>query len=223
MAFDRNPIRFYSCGWEGRARASRQRKAWMPLRLQNKYQTDRGFTRVVASATRRWPVFLLTYFLMSVVFVIDVFLPLGLAMPVLYVAPLACLTLWSSPKDSWGVVFTAIICTALIVTALLLSPPRLRSLAVLNYVLTVGMVWVMAVLSVLRKRVEQERNVLRALLPICSYCKQIQTHDGSWQQIEAYVTAQTALNLTYGMCPHCAAQEYPAVFVETNKPLTLAY
>jgi hypothetical protein len=170
-----------------------------------------------------WSLLLITCFLMFLVFAFDALLPLGIAVPILYVAPLACLTLWSSSKDSHVVITAACICTGLIVTGFFLSPPRLRSLSIVNYAMTLGVMWVMTVLSVLRKKVEREVNLLRALLPICSYCKNIRNDKGSWQHIEAYIAAQNRVDLTYGMCPHCAAKEFPEVFIEKGTRSRLAY
>jgi hypothetical protein len=180
------------------------------------------FTSPITS-TGPWSLLLITCFLMFLVFAFDALLPLGIAVPILYVAPLACLTLWSSSKDSHVVITAACICTGLIVTGFFLSPPRLRSLSIVNYAMTLGVMWVMTVLSVLRKKVEREVNLLRALLPICSYCKNIRNDKGSWQHIEAYIAAQNRVDLTYGMCPHCAAKEFPEVFIEKGTRSRLAY
>ena len=44
---------------------------------------------------------------------------------------------------------------------------------------------------------------LHGILPICAYCKRVR-HDGqSWQQVEAYVSAHSAVQFSHGVCPEC--------------------
>jgi hypothetical protein len=55
-----------------------------------------------APARNKSLLLVLTYSILLLVFSVDVLLPLGIAVPILYVAPPACLTLWSSSKDGSG-------------------------------------------------------------------------------------------------------------------------
>ena len=58
---------------------------------------------------------------------------------------------------------------------------------------------------------------LEAILPICSNCKKIRKPDsdplkqGSWQEIEPYITENTSSKLSHGICPECHAVLYPGV------------
>jgi PAS domain S-box-containing protein len=65
-----------------------------------------------------------------------------------------------------------------------------------------------------RRRRETEREqeleealaglkVLRGLLPICASCKKIRGEDGSWQQLEAYISNHCEADFTHGLCPTC--------------------
>jgi K+-sensing histidine kinase KdpD len=58
------------------------------------------------------------------------------------------------------------------------------------------------------------RNIktLRGLLPICSYCKQIETDVGSWLGLEEYVRRNTEAEFTHGICPHCLSKYFPEVY-----------
>lgn len=64
-------------------------------------------------------------------------------------------------------------------------------------------------------RALQTIESLEAIIPICSYCKNILRDDGnptemqSWQPIEAYVSEKTKSQLTHGICPACLARHYP--------------
>jgi DNA-binding response OmpR family regulator len=44
---------------------------------------------------------------------------------------------------------------------------------------------------------------LHGILPICSYCKKIRNDSDSWQQMEAYVSAHSAVRFSHGICPEC--------------------
>jgi DNA-binding response OmpR family regulator len=44
---------------------------------------------------------------------------------------------------------------------------------------------------------------LQGLLPICSYCKRVRSETDYWQQVEAYITTNSDLELTHSVCPSC--------------------
>lgn len=44
---------------------------------------------------------------------------------------------------------------------------------------------------------------LHGILPVCSYCKQVRSDGDSWQQMEAYVSAHSAVRFSHGVCPKC--------------------
>lgn len=54
-----------------------------------------------------------------------------------------------------------------------------------------------------------ELRQLRGIIPICSYCKQVRTEQGDWQQIEAYVRERSAAEFSHGICPNCLRLHYP--------------
>lgn len=52
-------------------------------------------------------------------------------------------------------------------------------------------------------------QTLRGLLPICAWCKRIRDDKGYWNQVEAYLTAQTGVDFTHGICPECMEKIVP--------------
>lgn len=44
---------------------------------------------------------------------------------------------------------------------------------------------------------------LKRLLPICKYCKKVRDDSDYWQEIEAYIHAQTGADFSHGICPPC--------------------
>lgn len=55
---------------------------------------------------------------------------------------------------------------------------------------------------------------LRALLPICSYCKSIRTEAGEWLAVEAYISRHTDSRFSHGVCPSCMESEIEPQFDE---------
>jgi hypothetical protein len=61
---------------------------------------------------------------------------------------------------------------------------------------------------------------LESILPICSNCKKIRkpnsdpSEQGSWQEIEPYITDNTSSKLSHGVCPECFAVLYPGVMIK---------
>jgi len=78
--------------------------------------------------------------------------------------------------------------------------------------MTLGVIWITVLLSLLRKRVEEDIKTLRGLLPICSYCKRIRDDKGYWKQIEVYIAAHSQADFTRGLCPECGLEHYPEAF-----------
>lgn len=55
-------------------------------------------------------------------------------------------------------------------------------------------------------------KVLKELLPICANCKKIRDDDGYWQQIETYITENSDVHFSHGICPDCCKELYPAQY-----------
>jgi PAS domain S-box-containing protein len=52
----------------------------------------------------------------------------------------------------------------------------------------------------------EEIRILRGLLPICAWCKQIRDDDGFWEEIETFVAARSEAHFTHSVCPSCRAE-----------------
>lgn len=66
-----------------------------------------------------------------------------------------------------------------------------------------------------REKLEQTLNELkqlRGIIPICAHCKEVKTELGDWQQLEAYVRAQTDAQFSHGVCPSCATKYYADLY-----------
>ncbi len=66
---------------------------------------------------------------------------------------------------------------------------------------------VLAALAVARtSMLVSEMKSLSGLLPICASCKKIRDDDGYWNQLEAYVEANSEAAFTHGLCGDCQHQ-----------------
>jgi transcriptional regulator with GAF, ATPase, and Fis domain len=54
-----------------------------------------------------------------------------------------------------------------------------------------------------------EVNMLRGMLPICSFCKNVRDDRGYWNQIESYIQRHSDAKFTHSVCPECAKTHYP--------------
>lgn len=48
-----------------------------------------------------------------------------------------------------------------------------------------------------------EINVLRGIIPICSYCHNIRNEEGAWDQMESYISSHSDTTFSHGICPKC--------------------
>ncbi len=49
----------------------------------------------------------------------------------------------------------------------------------------------------------KEIKILKDILPICSYCKNIRDDEGSWKQMESYISSHSDTQFSHGICPDC--------------------
>jgi hypothetical protein len=47
-------------------------------------------------------------------------------------------------------------------------------------------------------------KVLETFIPICCQCKKIRSKDGTWSQLEKYISEHSDTQFSHGYCPECA-------------------
>lgn len=62
------------------------------------------------------------------------------------------------------------------------------------------------VIEELRQALRQV-EILEGLLPICSWCKSVRDDNGYWKSLETYLTTNTRMQITHGVCPKCLEKE----------------
>ncbi|MCB1644983.1 MAG: hypothetical protein KDI36_06000 [Pseudomonadales bacterium] len=55
----------------------------------------------------------------------------------------------------------------------------------------------------------EEVNVLRGILPVCSFCKKIRDDQGDWQPMEHYISSRSDARFSHSFCPECGEKHYP--------------
>ncbi len=51
-----------------------------------------------------------------------------------------------------------------------------------------------------------EVKTLRAILPLCSYCRKVRDDEDYWHSVESYVAKHTSTKFSHGICPECYAK-----------------
>ena len=64
-------------------------------------------------------------------------------------------------------------------------------------------------LSEHERALQSEVQMLRGLLPICSFCKSIRNEAGEWERLERFISGRSETKFSHGVCPSCQAIHYP--------------
>ncbi len=80
--------------------------------------------------------------------------------------------------------------------------------AVIRLLVLLGLVVVVGVVQQ-RRALAARVQELEGILPICSFCKKIRREDGSWEQVEVYVSRHSAAHFSHGLCDGCLKEHYP--------------
>ena len=178
--------------------------------------------------------FLVGLFVLSLgILVADLFTPLGVAVGTAYVMPVF-ITLWAGRRLVTLVAATA--STAFIILDIWLSPAAgVTWMVIANRLIAVGLVWIVAVLALLRRQAEEEQHrliaelraalqqvrTLRGLLPVCASCKKIRDTKGYWNRVDEYLEGHSEAQVSFGICPECMAdyhprEQYPELYSKEN-------
>ena len=54
-----------------------------------------------------------------------------------------------------------------------------------------------------------EIKILQGIIPICTNCKNVRDDKGFWNQVETYISKNSEVKFSHGVCPTCAKKLYP--------------
>ncbi|MFA5904656.1 MAG: hypothetical protein WC836_12040 [Desulfobacula sp.] len=165
-------------------------------------------------------IYLLCTFLFCLIFIIDLFTPLGVADGVSYIS-VVLVSLWSTRKNF--TLMVSVLSSILTIAGYYLSPPGGELWKVLmNRGLALFAIWVTAFITLQRKAMDEKRiealrreqqiledtKILRGLLPICASCKKIRDDKGYWNRIETYIESHSDAQFSHGLCRDCMEKLY---------------
>ena len=146
----------------------------------------------------------------AVIFAVDLLLPTGVAIPMLYVIPVL---LAVHCRQQWFRVSVAVGCTVLTGVGYMFSGSGVPAwIALSNRALAVIAIWTTAVLAWRHLQATEHISVLQDLLPMCASCKKIRDDKGYWSQVEQYIEAHTKTIFSHGICPECVQKWYPEFY-----------
>tara|TARA_B100000614_G_C14544431_1_gene491549 strand:- start:1153 stop:1758 length:606 start_codon:yes stop_codon:yes gene_type:complete len=158
--------------------------------------------------------------LFAFIFFADLYIPLGVAAGVPYIA-VVLMSLWL-PRKSFTLK-VAIVSSLLTILGLIYSPSGGEQWkAFFNRGIALFAIWATTVLTLQRKTVEEKRlaelkeknrlfeetKILRGLLPICASCKKIRDDQGYWIQIESYIQSHSEAQFSHSICMKCQEKLY---------------
>ncbi len=180
--------------------------------MKNNRDPDRSDSKIVAICV-----------LLSLgIFIMDSLIPLGVAGGVPYIV-VVLIALWSHRNNL--PIYMAIVGSFLTILGFYTSPPGGELWQVIvNRSLALFAIWVVAILSVQRKMIHEEKErtlskvkILNGLLPICTSCKKIRDDKGYWEQIESYISQHSEADFSHGICPDCVKKLYPEIELDSDK------
>ena len=62
-----------------------------------------------------------------------------------------------------------------------------------------------------------EVQALRAILPICSYCRKVRDDEDYWQTVDDYIVKHTTTRFSHGVCPACFESHVEPVLEEIER------
>jgi len=162
--------------------------------------------------------------LLVAILYLDLMIPLGIAVPILYNA-VVLLSLRSSDRKM--IVLVAVVASVFTIGAMF-NKPAIDEMwkAAANRSLALLTIWSACYLGLRRQTVEEKRltalserekaleevRVLRGFLPICASCKRIRDLEGSWTMIEKYISEHSEAEFSHGLCPDCSKNLFPDYF-----------
>ena len=148
-----------------------------------------------------------TLLLIAGIVVAQFAIPFCWALGGLYMIPVSVCAFWSSFRHVFLVVWIATICTVISTVTFFGSPFWDSKVTMaMAYVLPVGSMWVVAILSVVRKASERRAQRRAKIATLCVSCRQIGSEGKMWR-IEEYAHQRLGTFINIGVCDGCARKQ----------------
>jgi hypothetical protein len=90
--------------------------------------------------------------------------------------------------------------------------------SIVNASIYIAVLGALAFFTAHHRALQQQVQVLRGILPICSFCKKIRDRDGNWQVMEGYIRSHSEAEFSHGLCPSCAQEHYEEYLPSPDDP-----
>jgi hypothetical protein len=130
--------------------------------------------------------------------------------PIVFVIPVV-LSSWYSGKI-WGIVLALLLPIGRVLLHYVWEPSTSVQIVMVNVAIKIIVFAGIALLVDHAASLTREVRTLKGILPICSNCKKIRDEDGSWKQMETYISEQSEAKFSHGLCSECAEKLYPQYF-----------
>lgn len=134
--------------------------------------------------------------------------------PILYIIPVG-LASWYSGRG-WGLALAVAMPLFRFYFKVMWDMPMTIYESAVNFTVRVSVLVFFAFLvdrvAVYKRELEKEVQMLKGILPICSFCKKIRDQEGKWEPLEHYISDRSEAKFSHGMCPECAKKNYPDFF-----------
>ncbi len=67
------------------------------------------------------------------------------------------------------------------------------------------------------KKMFRRMKYIEGILPVCAHCKKIRDEKGQWHEIESYISGQSEVEFSHGLCPACVKELYPEHYPQLHK------
>jgi hypothetical protein len=136
--------------------------------------------------------------------------------PVFYLLPIV-LVAWTNGRW-WGLFFAFAMPLGRVYFSLNWPVPWSISALAVNTIIRIlvlaGFAVLVDMVAIQKRKLEHEIQMLRGILPICSFCKKIRDQDGHWEVLEHYISVRSDAKFSHGICPDCARQHYPDIILK---------
>jgi hypothetical protein len=73
---------------------------------------------------------------------------------------------------------------------------------------------VMTIQIRLFRKLYRRIRILEGFIPICASCKKVRNAKDQWEEMERYITKHSLAQFSHSICPSCARELYPDLFVD---------
>ena len=62
----------------------------------------------------------------------------------------------------------------------------------------------------------QQKRVLNSIISVCSSCHKVRVNQNQWKQMEEYISDNSLLTFTHGLCPDCTEKVMQTINQQTG-------